>query len=139
MKRSINSLAILATLALLATACQTRLDPAGPYHGDALLWEVDGVIVNGHDALQAFVTWEEDNRPALAAVPSIKLLADRIVAQGPSWFSTALALRDAYKANPSAENKTALDLGTSLLRASIKEALTYLPPAKTPATAKLLK
>ncbi len=114
-------------------ACQHKLDPAGVYKGDSILWDADGVIANGHDVLQGFVTWEEDNRATLAKVsPEIKKLADRIVEQGPSWFSSALALRDAYAADPSKPNKDALTTGIAVLKAAISEAQHYTTANKAP-------
>lgn len=127
--------------------CQHNLDPAGPYKGDKVLYEADGAIITGHDLLQDFVTWEKDYRPTLAKFPEIRKLADVVVEKGPSWFSTALALRDAYKADPTAANKGALQTGVSVLKAAISEATKYLtdqksaapPPAQTALRIAVLK
>jgi hypothetical protein len=83
---------------LFFAGCNTTLDPAGVYKGDKVLYEADNTIVTSHDLLQDFVNWEANNRTVLQKVsPEIQKFADTIVAQGPMWFSSAAALRDAYK------------------------------------------
>src|SRR5574337_446923 len=131
---------LLLCVPLLFTGCKTTLDPAGVYKGDTALYEMDNTIVTGHDVLQSFVTWEAQFRPALAAFPEVKQFADKVVSEGPQWFASAAALRDAYKANPTDANKSAALLATDVIKTAISQASAYLTAHKTasppPATTK---
>ncbi len=118
----------------LFAGCATKLDPTGVYKGDTVLYEADNTIVTGHDLLQDFVNWEANYRSTLAQWPEIRQFADKVVAEGPGWFASASALRDAYKANPSDASKTALQAATDIIHTALAQATQYLTAHKTTAT-----
>lgn len=118
---------VLIVLCLLG--CQRTLAPDGAYQGDKALYEAENALVTTHDLLQLFVTWEKDNRESLASIPEIRKLADRIVDEGPRWFTSANALIEAYKADPSDANKAKMQLSIDLIRAVVREASRYIAEA----------
>lgn len=128
--------ALLASVLLLASillgpGCAS-LDPAGPYQGDKVLFEADQAIGTAYGLLDAFVAWEHANRAALAGVPEIRKAADRIRAGAPGWIDSAIRLRDAYKLNPSGENREALASALRVLRQALAEAAGYLAQRSQP-------
>ncbi len=110
-------------------------DKPSPYGGvdatgamktpDRMLYDADFAIATAYDALHGFVTFELQNRAALAGTPAIKEAADKIRAGSPKWFASAVAVRDAYAGNPSAENRTALQKALDVLAQAIVEANRY--------------
>lgn len=110
----------------LFTGCQRTLAPGGVYHQDQVLYETDNAITSMHDVLQTFITWEAQNRAALAQFPEIKKTADLLFDNGPSWFASAVALRDAYKLDPGAANKAALQTSLDIIRAALREAAAHM-------------
>jgi len=137
-KRTLPALVIAAGLSLAAlTGCGT-LDPAGVYHGDKPLYTADVALTGAYDALHAFVRWEYENRAALASQPEIRQAADRVRAQAPQWFASAMALRDAYAATPSTANQSALASALAVIQAAVTQAAAWeagAPPGvKAPST-----
>lgn len=120
-----RALPFVLCLLALTFGCRT-LDPAGVYRGDQVLYESELAIVTSYDVIHTFVTWEKQNRPALARWPQIKDAADRMRAGSPAWFATARAAHDAYKLDPSAVNKSALDVSLALLRTALAESMRYM-------------
>ena len=110
---------------LLTTGCGT-LAPAGAYAGDKVLYNTDVTIATSYDALHVFVKWEYENREALSGTPEIKSYADTIRKNAPRYFASALALRDAYAANPSSGTKSALQASLNVIRQATAEATRYL-------------
>jgi len=92
---------------------------------DRILYDADLAIATAYDALHGFVTFELQNRAALASTPAIKQAADKIRAGAPKWFASAIAVRDAYAGNPSTENRTALQRALDILQQAISEANRY--------------
>lgn len=113
-------------------ACQTHLAPEGVYKSDSVLYEADNTIKTAHDVLQDFVTWEANYRSVLAQWPEIRKAADVIYREGPGWFMSALAVRDAYKANPTSDNKTKLQTAIDVIHVAIAQASQYMATAKIP-------
>ena len=102
---------------------------------DTLLFDADQSITTGYDLLHVFVTWEFKNRAQLASVPEIRKAADRVRAHAAEWIDSASALRDAYAASPTPDNRSALADGLRVLRQAIAETTTYLTrygPAHNP-------
>lgn len=131
---------ISCSIFLLFTVGCARLSPGtaanpSPYGGvsasgelktpDRILYDADFAIATAYDALHAFVKWEYDNRQALVGTPEIKQAADKIRAGAPAWFRSAVAVRDAYAVNPSADNRTALQRALDTLQQAIVEANKY--------------
>src|SRR6266576_4478192 len=113
-------LGCLVTLAapLSFTGCRS-LDKTGVYAGDKFLYDSELAIVTSYDLLDAFLKWETSNRAALSTVPEIKKSADNIRKDSKRWFASAHALRDAYAANPTSENRTALQSSLSVIHAAL--------------------
>jgi hypothetical protein len=127
--------AILASLLLLPfiNGCGT-LDSSGVYSGDKTLYAADLTITTSYDLLHTFVSWEYQNRAALASNPEIKKAADAVRANSEKWFSDVEKVRDAYAALPSPENKTALTTALSVLQTASSVAVQFMP-SSTAATA----
>lgn len=117
---------LVGLLALAGLNGCGSLDPAGVYHSDRILYEAESNIAVSYQVIQSFVAWEKENRAALAAWPEIRGAADVMRAQAPRWFQTAHAWRDAYAANASAENQTALASALAVLHAGVAEAAGYM-------------
>lgn len=111
------------------------LDPAGPYKGDKMLYDADLVIDGSYAVIDGFVKWEERNHPLLKSRPEITKYADKVRTEGPRWFDSAFALRDAYVAAPTPENGAALQKAVAVLRAAMTEAAAYLALASDPSAA----
>lgn len=129
MKR-IFPLLILPVLMFLLSACGT-LNKTGVYQSDKFLYDVELAIPTAYDVIHAFVTWEKNNRPALAKHPEITNAADIMRANSPRWFASANALHDTYKANPTDANKSALQLVLDELRTAMTEATGYMVQSAT--------
>lgn len=119
---------------VLTTGCATsaNIAPGGAYAGDATLVNADTVITGSYDVLNTFVTWEYTNRLALSGTPAIKKSADNVRANARQWISTAVALREAYKANPTTDAKTNLLTGLSVLQAVLTQIAAYYTASLTP-------
>ncbi len=126
--KQIRLLFALLAVTLLA-GCGT-LAPNGPYGGDRALYDADLTITTSYDAFHNFVTWEYQNRQALAQWPEIKLAADHVRRNGRQWITSATALRDAYAANPSSGTRDALNTSVSVIRAALMEATRYMSTAQ---------
>ena len=92
---------------------------------DRVLYDADFAIATAYEGLHGFVKWEYDNRQALSSTPEIKQAADKIRAGAPAWFKSAIAVRDAYAGNPSADTRSALQKALDTLQAALAEANRY--------------
>ena len=122
-------LAVLAMLFILPNQGCRKLEPGGVYNGDQILYEAELATVTSYDLIQTYVKWEADNRAAVAKWPEIKKSADYMRANAEKWFDTANALHDAYKADPSQENRDKLKTALDVLRAAMIEATKYMAKA----------
>lgn len=120
--------ACASILTMLLAGCGT-LDKSGPYKGDNLLYQSEMLTVTAKAVLDTYVSWEYQNRATLAHLPNVKASADNIRKNAKKWFSTAAALHDAYKTDPSAPNKAALSTVLDVLRAAVAEASNYMNSA----------
>ena len=120
----IGLIVLAASLALGLSGCGT-LDPGGPYQGDKFLYNADGVISSSYELLHAFVTWEAKERANLTGTPEVTTYADYVRANAKGWVQSAIAVRDAYAADP---GKDPVDLQRALavLRESAAQAAKYL-------------
>jgi hypothetical protein len=127
-----KKLLLPALLAILCcfTACR-QLDPAGVYQSDQPLYNAHLTIVTSYDVIHTFVTWEAQNRAALAKYPQITQAADAMRKNSKQWFTTAEALADAYKADPSQQNKDALTTALNVLQAALSQAAAHMSTAAT--------
>lgn len=124
-------LLITAAIPVLQTGCGT-LNPSGVYAGDKALYDADLTLATSYELLHSFVSFEYDNRAALAGTPEVKQYADKIRAGAQQWFASAIALRDAYKTNPGDATKTALQQSIDVLREATVQATKYLAAANPP-------
>lgn len=131
MRQKIQLIPLLAALAFLS-ACGT-LDPSGPYKGNKVLYDADQVIATSYDLLHTFVTWEFQNRAALASQPEVTKYADYIRVNAPKWFTTAVALRDTYKTASTSANASALSTALQVLQTAVAQATGYLATQPMPA------
>lgn len=114
---------IALTLTLFTFGCGT-LDPSGVYQGDALLYRTEAVIPTAYSMLHEFVKFEHENRASLP--PEVTAAADHIRVNAKGWFTAAFALRDAYAADPSPENRQALENQLKTLRGALTTATQML-------------
>lgn len=121
----------LLSVSLLSTGCGT-LDSKGVYAGDKVLYDAELAINTSYDLIHTFVTWEKDNRAALAKWPEIKSAANQMRAHAKEWFSTAHALHDAYAANPTDTNRESFLAAVAILRTALNEAAGYMARAAQP-------
>lgn len=113
------------------TGCR-NLAPEGVYHGDKFLYESELAITTSQDLIHAYVTWEYQNRTALASTPEITKSADAVRKSAKQWFASAHALHDAYEKSPTPENKNALLASLTVIQAAIGEATKYMTTATQP-------
>lgn len=120
---------ILGFCALLLFPGCVNLDPAGTYKGDALLYHSELATTTSYDVLKTFLDWEKANAPALVKWPQIHQAAENIRAHWEQWFTTAYAMHDAYKADPSQVNADNLQTALRILREALNQATGYMATA----------
>lgn len=121
---------IYILIALLLAGCGT-LDPTGVYQGNKGLYAADLTIATPYDTLDKFLQWELQYRPLLVSKPEIKKVADNIRMNAPMWFTNAVALRDAYAANPTDANKSAFDTALSVINKALIQAMDLMTASAT--------
>lgn len=125
---SIFSIAFMLLGIVAASSFQgcssTKLASGGVYAGKANLYAVDSFISTAYDTESAFLKWESTNRPLLSK--SVTAFADDLRKNAKAWNDSALALRDAYAANPTPENEANLQKALGIIRAALTEATKYL-------------
>lgn len=135
--KNIYSYGILAFLALLLTigpsgCSKTTLAPGGAY-SDVTVYQADKTINSAYDIMHDFVAWERKHRAVLAAYPDIGKSAQHIRDNARSYQESAQAMLDAYKKDPSAGNKSALQTSLTMLQAALVESQKYLSvPVNSP-------
>lgn len=115
-----------AASALVMSGCTSKLEPGGAYAGDDILYRADLTISTGYDLLHSFVKWEYQNRAAVNPKT-----ADRIRTGARGWISSAIALRDAYAANPTTEGRQALQGALAVIQAALREATAHMAASST--------
>ena len=127
MKRLFTLLALCG--ALFLSACSTTLDKTGPYAGDQILYTADQATATAYDVLDTFLLWEQ--RTDQTVVPAnVHAAAEKFRREAPAWFQSAIALRTAYVANPTPENRLKLANALGVLQAALAEATHYMVQAK---------
>lgn len=122
---------ILRLFALIAVTftlgCATpKLAPDGPYRGNSALYTTDSAITAAFGVLDVFMIFQMQNRVNLPA--DVNAFADRTRRDAPGWSRSIIALRDVYAANPTADNKLALDKVIRLVREAVTQATIYIVP-----------
>lgn len=89
---------ILILLSLSSTGCRKTLSGSGVYGSNKFLYDADHVIVSSKSDMDAFLTWEMNNRATLAQqkLQSVTIAADSIRTNAPLWFVVAIQTRNAY-------------------------------------------
>ena len=119
-----KNILLLSLIAVLA-GCGS-LNTAGVYKGDKVLYTADLSITTSYDVIHGFVSWEYNNRVALASTPEIKAAADNMRKNAKSWIASAIACRDAYAAAPTDANNAALQKAIVVLQTAVAEATKYM-------------
>jgi hypothetical protein len=116
-------------------ACKTAtLDQSGVYKGDTFLYQTDQTIGTVFNFFQTYVSWEYNNRAILSARPEVKQSADYIRTNVKQWRDSSLALRDAYAANPTPDNKVNLQKLLAVLQTALVQASAYIAAPITSTT-----
>lgn len=110
------------------TGCR-QLAADGVYSSDQLLYQAEMATVTSYDILDTFVKWEATHRASLTRWPDISKAATEIRKGSPQWFATAYAMRDAYKNDPSPQNKSNLETALRVIRQAMLEATGYMTQA----------
>ena len=130
MLRHVTALIGLAIAVLFSPGCATpKLQAGGAYSGKAELYRVDLAITSAYQVFDAFLAFEHANRASLGS--DVQKSAAVIRESAPLWFSTAIALRDAYAAAPTDANKVLLDKSLAVLQAAVTEAAKYIATSST--------
>lgn len=126
----------LLTAPLVETGCNHTLAPGGAYsqvdsNGVAQpqsgLYSADLSINTSKDIIGGFLRWEKSNRPLVQKQwPDVTTYAIKLSNDAPKWLQSAVSLRDAYQANPTAANKSAFDAAMAVLEQAVAEAQKYM-------------
>jgi hypothetical protein len=125
---------LLIAFALIGTMCVPacrQLNPSGVYKGDDILYRADLTITTSYQVMHTFVKWEYENRVVVAKWPEIKHSADVVRLNAKQWLGTAIALRQTYSANPTAENRTSLETALAVLQTAMNQATAYMLKAQS--------
>lgn len=123
-----NGLALLLLLvpALFFTAGCAKLAPTGIYKSDQVLYSAELILPTTHELMGAFLKWEMNNAAVLKRWPEIHVAAEKMRRDAPTWFQTCNNLHDAYKLDPSQENKDKLQTALRVLSTALTEANAYM-------------
>ncbi len=110
-----------------ATGCATKVDPAGVYAGDTVLYKADLGEETTYQAIAAFLKWELSAR-ATQKNPEVKAKADYLRANAPRWFQSYATLRAAYVANPTPGNRASLEAALTDATAVLTVVSQYVAP-----------
>jgi hypothetical protein len=135
--RWLGSLLLIAaclSVPVLETGCKHTLASNGVYAESNTnaaqanaLYTTDVSINASKTVIQGFLRWEKDNRALVQAQwPDVTTYAIKLSNDAPKWLQSAVRLRDAYTANPTAANKTAFDAAMDVLNQAVTEAQKYL-------------
>jgi hypothetical protein len=126
----------LLSVPVLETGCHKTLAPEGvyaqPQGGGVVGYNTDLSITTAKDIFDAFLSWEKSNRPALSKTPEVRQYADKLRAEAPAWFKSAVALSDAYKASPTTDNLNAFNAAMAVIQSAVGQAQQYLAKSVTP-------
>lgn len=127
---------VLVALSLSLSGCPSltrELDPGGPYAGDRLLYQFDGVITEAFDVFTDVVGLADRNPAVVAAHPDLaaKVAAIRAEITPPALPDETLvklyAARDAYVIAKTAANAQALETNIATARTLLETARSVLP------------
>lgn len=125
--RKFLSLLLIGLSLVFMTGCPpTQLETGGVYQGQVGVYNAERTIVTSYTIMDNFLRWEYENRAVFASIPEIKVAADHIRANGRTWIRTAIALTETYKANPTDENRSALEASLNIIDVALMEAAKYM-------------
>lgn len=104
--------------------CNATLEKDGVYQGDNILYQAEKATTTAYKTFDSFLRWEQTYRATLPV--EVSRAADVIRLNAKKWIDSAIALRDAYAANPTAENRRKLDVALNVIDAALAEATRYL-------------
>lgn len=116
----------LLGLACLGLAGCGTLAPQGAYNGDKILYVADQTEVAAYSAVHAFVSFEYDNRAALAAHSEIKATADHVRMIAPKLFVDYDTARGLYLAVHSADSQAGLAAAIAPLQTLVTQSASFL-------------
>lgn len=116
--------------ALSMTGCAS-LAPSSSYDGDKALYIADQTDLAAYKVMHAFVSFEYDNRAALASHPEIKEAADEIRKNAPDWFAKYDKARAVYVNVRSPETLAAFNLAVQKLKDGVTKATNSLFSAQS--------
>lgn len=125
-RKYITILFLGIALAFSAGCLPQSLDPQGVYQGQLGVYNAERTIVTSYALMDNFLKWEYDNRAAFASTPEVKQFADSIRANGRNWITTAIALTEAYKLNPTDSNRDKLEAALNIIDTALMEATKYM-------------
>ena len=132
MKKTLKEYAIIIAvwiaisgIALLGSGCHA-LSPTGVYKSDQVIYTVELMQPTAHEIIGTFLRWEMNNAPVLKRWPEIHKSAEKMRNNAAAWFQTVNNLHDAYKLNPSKENKDKLSQALAVIQAALLEANGYM-------------
>lgn len=111
--------------------CKSTLAPDGVYQGDKFLYNAEKTITTSYDLLHSFVQWELDYRAILPV--EVSRAADTVRIHSKRWVDSAIALRDAYAASPTPQNKDKLVTALNILDTALTEAGKFMVSYKSQA------
>lgn len=130
--QSIGLLVIAAFCLCVPAGCnRTTLAPGGTYAGDKALYNADKSITTSYRLFQTFLKWETQYRAVLPV--EVSRGADTVRLNAKKWIQTASALRDAYAATPTPQNKDKLQLALNIIDTALAEAAKYMADFQTAA------
>ncbi len=121
---------ILTILALGLTGCGT-LAPGGAYAGDKALYIADQTDVAAYKVIHSFVSFEYENRAALAGHPEIKAAADDIRANARDWFGRYDQARKLYVSIRTPETLAAFNAAVGQLKDAVAKSTNNLLAAQS--------
>ena len=125
--RKFFSLILVGFALVFMTGCPPpQLETGGVYQGQVGAYSADSTINTAYALMDNFLKWEFENRQVFAGTPEVKQFADNIRANGRQWISTAITLNEAYKLDPTEENRSALDAALDIIDAALTEATKYM-------------
>lgn len=128
--------ALALPLALLLGACGAlNIAPDGPYgrvaveQGETVarnLIGIDRTITGTRSLIETFLQWELANRATLDT--GVKRFADNLRDEAPKALQSATALRDAYRLNPTKQNRSQAEAALDVLDKLLLELAKYRQP-----------
>jgi hypothetical protein len=116
---------LAVAVVLLAGGCKHTLQEGGAYTSPAV-YDAELTIVTSWEILDTCMSWEEQNRAALAKHPEVYRVLDAIRAKAPAAHLRAIRLVDIYNDSLTDVDKSAAERAVVALRQLATEALSVM-------------